>query len=558
MGGVAIFVAVIAGVLLGGWLSLRLTGLPWGLLAGALIIFGVGVWDDLRELPPQAKLVGEIIAATVAISSGVVTNFFTPRIASPSLAQLANILVTYMWLVGITNAINLLDNMDGLAAGISLIMAGFLSFFFWQSGNVGLLVVSLALSGALLGFLFYNFPPASIFMGDSGSLFLGFTLASLAIARQPQASNVLAVIGVPVLLFLLPILDTILVTVTRLLRGQSPARGGRDHTSHRLVAFGLNERQTVLALYLVALAAGLAGLAIERVDYWLSLVFVPVVIIILALATAYLGGMKLVLSSDTRPRTTALNRLMLDLTYRRRVLEVLLDFLLISLAYYLAFLVYYRARLDSPTLLLFLQSLPIAVGSAFLSFYIFGIYRGVWRYVGLDDILGYIKAALGTLVLVTLAVWLIHSRSEYPLAIFLIFASLLFVELAASRSSFRLLDRLSAQRTRQAEQRVLICGAGDAGELALRWILMNPQLAYRPVGFLDQDTYKIGRHIHGVPVLGPPEEIATVLQEHAVDGVILTSEYLSDQQEARQQILTCIHQRGGWARTLRLEFELLE
>ena len=249
---------------------------------------------------------------------------------------------------------------------------------------------------------------------------------------------------------------------------------------------------------------------------------------------------------------------MLDLTYRRRVLEVLLDFLLISLAYYLAFLVYYRARLDSPTLLLFLQSLPIAVGSAFLSFYIFGIYRGVWRYVGLDDILGYIKAALGTLVLVTLAVWLIHSRSEYPLAIFLIFASLLFVELAASRSSFRLLDRLSAQRTRQAEQRVLICGAGDAGELALRWILMNPQLAYRPVGFLDQDTYKIGRHIHGVPVLGPPEEIATVLQEHAVDGVILTSEYLSDQQEARLQILTCIHQRGGWARTLRLEFELLE
>jgi UDP-GlcNAc:undecaprenyl-phosphate GlcNAc-1-phosphate transferase len=423
---------------------------------------------------------------------------------------------------------------------------------------VGLLVVSLALSGALLGFLFYNFPPASIFMGDSGSLFLGFTLASLAIARQPQASNVLAVIGVPVLLFLLPILDTILVTVTRLLRGQSPARGGRDHTSHRLVAFGLNERQTVLALYLVALAAGLAGLAIERVDYWLSLVFVPVVIIILALATAYLGGMKLVLSSDTRPRATALNRLMLDLTYRRRVLEVLLDFLLISLAYYLAFLVYYRARLDSPTLLLFLQSLPIAVGSAFLSFYIFGIYRGVWRYVGLDDILGFIKAALGTLVIVTPAVWLIHSRSEYPLAIFLIFASLLFVELAASRSSFRLLDRLSAQRTRQAEQRVLICGAGDAGELALRWILMNPQLAYRPVGFLDQDTYKIGRHIHGVPVLGPPDEIATVLQENAVDGVILTSEYLNDQEEARQQILTCIHQRGGWARTLRLEFELLE
>ena len=124
--------------------------------------------------------------------------------------------------------------------------------------------MSLALAGSLLGFLVYNFPPAKIFMGDSGSLFIGFTLASLAIANQKQqASDVLAVLGVPTLLFLLPILDTALVTFTRLMRGQSPVQGGRDHTSHRLIAFGLNERQTLFVLYGVALASAVLAAALE-------------------------------------------------------------------------------------------------------------------------------------------------------------------------------------------------------------------------------------------------------------------------------------------------------
>ena len=179
------------------------------------------------------------------------------------LAQLPNIVLTFFWLVGITNAINLLDNMDGLAGGISLITALILSYFFWQAGNFSLFLFSMALAGALLAFLIFNYPPASIFMGDSGSLFIGFTLAALAIAQRPQASNVFAVMAVPTLLFLLPILDTSLVTITRLLRGQSPAQGGSDHTSHRLVAFGLSERQTLSVLYGVAIFSGILAAALE-------------------------------------------------------------------------------------------------------------------------------------------------------------------------------------------------------------------------------------------------------------------------------------------------------
>lgn len=120
-------------------------------------------------------------------------------------------------------------------------------------------------------------------MGDSGSMFLGFMLAGLAVIRRASASNVLAVLGIPVLLFLLPILDTALVTITRVLRGQSPVEGGKDHTSHRLIAFGLTERQTLLVLYSIAIAAGVVSTVIERVDYEFSLVIVPVLIVVMAI-----------------------------------------------------------------------------------------------------------------------------------------------------------------------------------------------------------------------------------------------------------------------------------
>ncbi|MEJ2352486.1 MAG: MraY family glycosyltransferase [Anaerolineales bacterium] len=248
LGGIGIFGAFLLSLLGVSLLYRDGFEIQWGLLVGSGMVFLLGLYDDLKPITPPAKLVGQILAAAVVVFLGYTTKFFTPRIPNDTVAQIPNILLTFIWLVGITNAINLLDNMDGLAGGLSLITAGILAFFFWRVDNQSLLVVSIALGGSILGFLVFNFPPASIFMGDSGSLFLGFTLAVLAVARQPQASNVFAVMGVPTLLFLLPILDTILVTFTRILRGQSPTQGGRDHASHRLIAFGLSERQAVLAL----------------------------------------------------------------------------------------------------------------------------------------------------------------------------------------------------------------------------------------------------------------------------------------------------------------------
>ncbi len=556
LGGVGIYIATMLGIMLSIYLNQSVEFIHWGLLAAASLMFFLGMYDDFRRITPPAKLIGQILGATIAIYFGYTTNFFTARLSGTILAQVLNIGLTFLWLVGISNAINLLDNMDGLAGGISLITSVILSFFFWRSGDYALLAISLALSGAVLGFLVFNFPPASIFMGDSGSLFLGFSLAVLAIARQPQASNVFAILGVPTLIFLLPILDTTLVTITRVLRGQSPAQGGRDHTSHRLIAFGLTERQAVLALYGVALISGVVALGVETLDYWLSLVVVPALVLALALLTAYLGGMKVV-EATQQQRSSAFTRFLVELTYRRRLLEIGLDLLLIGIAHYLAFLSYYRLSMIETNLELYLESLPIAYGASYLSFFVFGVYRGVWRYVGLQELTKYGRAAIGSILLMGAAVEVFHSLDEYPLMIFILTGIFLFIGLAITRFSFRILDQARAQQALAEEKRVLIYGAGDAGELAVRWLLMNPRLGYRPIGFLDEDPLIVGRQIHGIDILGGVDQLEDILESKRVEGVLLTSEVDLEDGHIKKLVEVC-HSNGRWVRALRLDFELIE
>ena len=176
-----------------------------------------------------------------------------------------------VWVVGLTNAFNLLDNMDGLCAGTAFIVAAMLLAGFWtgvsRDNAMPEMTLLAALAGAAAGFLVYNFPPASIFMGDSGSLLFGFSLAALTLGHEgvrASRSDVLSVIAGPAFVLLIPIFDTTLVTVARLLSGRSPARGGRDHSSHRLVAIGLSERDAVLVLWLLASVGGAIGLLLRN------------------------------------------------------------------------------------------------------------------------------------------------------------------------------------------------------------------------------------------------------------------------------------------------------
>ncbi len=548
LGGIAMFFVFIISVLVSSVLTGELGQVRWALLAGSVLMFGMGLFDDFKRITPPTKLVGQILAAAIVVYFIDVIHFFPWGVA--------NIILTFVWLVGITNAINLLDNMDGLAGGVALIAAGVLSYFFWRTNNQSLLLISLSLVGSILGFLVFNFPPAKIFMGDSGSMFLGFTLAALSVARRTQASNILAVTMVPTLLFLLPIIDTALVTITRLLRGQSPAQGGADHTSHRLVAFGLTERQAVLFLYGIAIVSGVAAAGLEALDYALSLVLIPILLISLALFTAYLGRLKVV--STLTPSQGSITRLMVNLTYKRRLFEIVLDFFLIGVSYYLAYWIRFGLTFNQAYMNLYVRSVPLALATAYFAFFILGVYRGAWRYVGVDDLVRYATASLGAVIPVAVLLKIIYPTDVYSLEIFILYAVFLFFSLAASRSSFQVLDRISGRQITNSDiESVLIYGAEDAGEIALRWIIRNPELGYRPIGFLDDDPLWWGRHIHGVDILGGCEQLENILSNKHIDGIIISSSSRLSSDLTEKTIAMC-HNRGVWVKVLRLEFELIE
>jgi UDP-GlcNAc:undecaprenyl-phosphate GlcNAc-1-phosphate transferase len=365
--------------------------------------------------------------------------------------------------------------------------------------------------------------------------------------------------GVPILLFLLPILDTVLVTFTRLLRGQSPVRGGRDHTSHRLIAFGLSERQTVFALYGIALVCGIAAASLEAIQYWYSLVLAPILVISLAVLFAYLGGVRVLQPESEYPKSTRFTRIMVDLAFRKRLLEVVLDFLLISLAYYLAFLVGNGLRLNDILINRYLSSLPVILIAAYILFFALGIYRIVWRYIGLSDLLRLSGASVGCgfftagifLILdaVRLEIW---DKSSSPSALVLgLFSVFLFLGLAASRSSFRIIEVMIHKKNGE-EVPVLIYGAGEEGIMLVDWMHTHSQYNYKPVGFIDDDPLLSGRWIHGLKVWGGLYQLESILTQKRIAGIILAG--MENQPDLEALILRC-QPFNCWVRRAALEFE---
>src|SRR5690348_14676119 len=252
----------------------------WILLASTLL-FAVGLVDDLIHIKPYQKLIGQILGSAYVVYYGL----SLPWTGS----VLLNMALAIFWLIGITNAINLLDNMDGLASGIAIIAAGFLSLSFVNSGQFTEALILLVFAAALLGFLVYNSNPASIFMGDCGSMFVGFFLASSALinVNGGRSRSFLPVLAVPILVLFIPIFDTTFVTVLRKLSGRAASQGGRDHTSHRLVALGMSERNAVLMLYSFAVLSGFLAVLVRQTKIDVALAAIASFTILLTLLGVY-------------------------------------------------------------------------------------------------------------------------------------------------------------------------------------------------------------------------------------------------------------------------------
>jgi len=232
------------------------------LLLGAAIAFLVGLLDDVlgNRLKVGFKLGGQVLAAGVLVAGGIRTDVLY--------YDALNVALTLVWVVGITNAFNLLDNMDGLSAGVAFVASLVLLVNAWILGEFFISLVLVALMGSLLGFLVFNFHPASIFLGDCGSLFIGFTLASLTLLQRyvSHASSTLFPVLMPVLVLALPILDTATVTFIRLREGRPIYVGDRRHLSHRLVSLGMRPPLAVCTIYLIALGIGLGAVGLPHAD----------------------------------------------------------------------------------------------------------------------------------------------------------------------------------------------------------------------------------------------------------------------------------------------------
>src|SRR5713226_346950 len=527
LGGVAIWLTVVC---------IYLTLIPhtpygWVIVGGSTFLFLVGLIDDLIHIKPYQKLIGQVMGAAVVVYYGL---------ALPWTRSLPiNMVITIFWLIGITNAVNLLDNMDGLAAGIAAIASVFLTVSFIAGGQPTEALMSSVLAAALLGFLIYNSNPATIFMGDCGSMFIGFLLASAALVNVSggRSRTFVPVLAVPILVLFIPIFDTTFVTILRKLSGRAASQGGRDHTSHRLVALGMSERRAVWMLYGLAGLSGLLAIMVRTMKPDVSLALIAGFTVGLTLLGVYLAGVKgydeveQAVAAPEKPRFAFL----VDFSYKRRIFEVLLDIVLIMLAYWSAYAIKFEPFSNSPAWKLFLRTLPVLVVVRLAAFLFFGVYRGIWRYTSIDDLMSFAKAvAAGSIVSMMVVLFKLRFQG-FSRAVFLIDAIVMLMLLAGSRMAFRLFRQVLPVANGGGGRRVLIYGAGDAGELLLRELLNNRELRCSPVGFMDDDPLKQGKVIHGFRVFGGNGLLKKVIDQHRVEQVLISTPRLSAERTSEIQ-----------------------
>ena len=543
MGGTAIAITTLG--LQAVWEGFR--GAPV-LFAGVALTFGLGLVDDVVSLKPYVKLVAEIAIASLFV-------FFGFRLGWVQ-SLTVDTLLTIVWIVGVTNAFNLLDNMDGLCAGIGLIVGGTLLALAASSGAIGPETTYLALLlGAMAAFLVYNFHPASIFMGDSGSLFIGVSLAVLTIGGPETAygpSNVLSVIVAPMLILLVPIFDTTLVTVMRVLAGRSAAQGGRDHSSHRLVAIGLSEPKAVMVLWILAGLSGLLALLLQRFETGWPSIGAAVFVLAMMIFAVHLAHVRVYEQTDPSLRQQGgVTPFVVNVLYKRRIAEVGLDVCLVAIAYYSAWRLRFEGADFSFYFPRFLESLPLVVGGQAVVLVMMGAYQGLWRHFSLMDAVTFAKAVgYGTLANVAAIVYL-YRFQDYSRGVFIIYGALLVLLLVASRASFRLIGEY-ANRRRSGGQRLVIYGAGGGASVAIKELLGGHGESYRMIGLIDDNPDMAKTRLLGYPVLGDYHALEVLIANGGVDVVVLSTRLIDVDRLNRLKRL-CAEHRVSLAR---LHFEL--
>jgi UDP-GlcNAc:undecaprenyl-phosphate GlcNAc-1-phosphate transferase len=286
-------------------------------------------------------------------------------------------------------------------------------------------------------------------------------------------------------------------------------------------------------LYGFAALSGLLAMLVREMNLDLSLALIIGFTILLTLLGVYLAGVKVYDEEEVKAaRDKPLFAFLIDLSYKRRVFEVLLDLLLIVLAYYGAYVLRFGSIEESGTWLIFLRTLPVLLFVKMAAFLVAGVYRGIWRYTSIDDLVVFAKGVIMGSIASVLVILFAFRFENVSRAVFVLDAMLMLMLLGGSRMAFRLFRQILPTQTARSGCRVLIYGAGDAGELLLRELLNNRELHYAPIGFVDDDPNKKGKVIHGLRVFGGNGMLRSVCREHQIEEVLISSAHFSDERLA--------------------------
>ncbi len=491
-----------------------------GLALGVLPVLVVSIRDDIRPLRVFPRFLAQFAGAGIAMMYGIQLGTRIHLFALDLSIGWLSVPISLLWIVGVTNAFNIVDGLDGLSAGLALIAAFSLVGVGLMTGRVALASISMILGGALVGFLPYNLFPARIFLGDTGSTAIGFWLACLALRGGSTLSAGMAIL-VPILVIGVPLTETLVSMIRRFVRRIEKKGGGvfsadREHMHHRLVASGITQRRAVILLY----SAGVVAAAAALLSLFLT-AQAAAVLVVTVLAAAVIGITRLNYDEFALVRRGFVLKIYDAPVLKRAFFPVFFDIALVAISIYGAIVL----KSDDWGLVsrraLALELLEILPIVTIVVFWFFRLYRGSWRNASIADFIRSSSAVVASAVFGAL-VCLVVLRNPPRITLFVIEALLLLLLVNGSRASYRLLSHWNLRSVREGE-RVLLYGAGLAGTLALREILSNPSWGMRPVGFIDDDPERIGREVNGYPVIGTLASLPEAIGERQIRSVIVAS-----------------------------------
>lgn len=504
------------------------------LILSSTVVLLLGIWDDIRELKPGKKFLGQCIAATIVYLAGFRISYITSISGDMLYLGVLDYPITLLWIVGITNAFNLIDGLDGLAAGVAAIAGITIFSISLVKADITSAILVLAFVGAIVGFIRYNFYNAKIFLGDSGSLLIGFTLAIFSIMSKTKSSTAFSVIF-PLLVLGLPIMDTMLSMIRRFIRSLKPDQKlatknlgfksifypDKNHIHHQLMGFGFSQRKVVVILYVVSIVLGIVAFTITFVN---TLVAVPILIgvaVIIFIGVTQLGYKEMAILRNG----TFLPIFEMPLV-KNSSFQVLLDFFAIIFSYWVS--VYlstsFGTHSEFKNYSSILNLMIISTVQVF-TLSMGGVYNLTLKHFSLGDVIKIIKL----IIISVFATWFIfsiiyQSPFYFPITTYLLDFYIFSTLIIGGRLLFKILHYYAKTYTHEGKINVLVYGLPyPNGIHILDCFLQNGNSDYSPVGILDDDPYLEGKRINGYKILGSHWNLQSILNKNIVHEILVFS-----------------------------------